>query len=97
LPHVIDLYQKHKDAGLEVLMISPEPSAQLKQYADLMKIPFPVLSDPRGEAHSSYGVTSIPFTLLIDRQGKVATALVGYSHSKFQNEFAPAVEEVVKS
>jgi peroxiredoxin len=96
LPHLIDLYRKHREAGLQVLVVSKEPADLLADFAKQLDIPFPVLSDADETVWKSYGVGSIPFTLVIDRDGKIATGLAGYSLSKFQDELVPAVEELLK-
>jgi peroxiredoxin len=93
---LIDLYEQHRAAGLEVIMVSAEPTELLKRYVEARKIPFRVLSDPQREVQQTYGVGSVPFTLLIDREGKIATGLAGYGYSKFMDEFVPAVEAVIK-
>ncbi len=90
------LYEKYHNAGLEVLLISEEPADQLREFASFAHIPFPILSDPRREAHDNYGVNGIPFTLLIDRAGKVATGMAGYSPTGFDDDFTPAVQTVLK-
>jgi thioredoxin-related protein len=39
----------------------------------------PCLVDERGESHWLYRVAGIPTTILIDKEGKIAARLVGYS------------------
>jgi peroxiredoxin len=96
LPHLTDLYQRYHKDGLEVVLISDEPVSLLKEFVSFVKVPFPVLSDRRRAVHDDYGVDGIPFTLLIDRNGKVASALPGYSPTAIEEDFEPAIKNVLK-
>ncbi len=93
---MLDLYRKHNARGLEFVMVSDEPMARLKRYLDVTQVPVPVLCDAKDEAHLNYGVTGVPFTVLVDRQGRVAKVLSGYSLDLFEDQFVPAVEAVLK-
>jgi peroxiredoxin len=96
LPHLINLYLKYHKSGLEILAVSEEPVDQLKAFATAKQIPFPVLSDPRREAHNHYGVNGLPFNLLIDRRGNVAAGLNGYLREGFEEAFATPIEATLK-
>ena len=76
--------------------MSDEPADQLKGYVAESKIPFPVLSDPRREVIERYGVSGLPYNLLIDRRGKVAAGLAGYMTEGFEEAFAPPIEGTLK-
>jgi len=96
LPHLAEVYRKHHAAGLQVFMVGDEPADNLRPFAKALDLPFPVLSDPRRQVHDTYGVSSIPFTLIIDRDGKILTGHTGYSYSQFFDELVPEVEYVLK-
>lgn len=60
--------------GLVVLGItnhSRQTSAQVRRFLTREKLPWPVAIDPKNGTHIDYGVSPIPHTFLIDRQGVV--------------------------
>lgn len=74
-PHVVRLYQKYNNKGFEVFSVSLDKSrdAWLKAIAD-DQLDWTHVSDLKywkSAAAKQYGVTSIPFTVLIDKQGKI--------------------------
>ncbi|HXG59007.1 MAG TPA: FG-GAP-like repeat-containing protein [Thermoanaerobaculia bacterium] len=50
---------------------SNQTSAQVKRFFDRQKLPWPVAIDPKNATHVDYGVSPIPHTFLIDREGVV--------------------------
>lgn len=75
-PNVVALYQKYKDAGFTVFSVSLDKARDpwLKAI-EMDKLTWPYhVSDLKGwssAASQLYKVSSIPFTLLIDKEGKV--------------------------
>lgn len=75
-PNVVRLYDKYNKDGFEIYSVSLDNNAQKWKYAiekDNLKWENHV-SDLKGwksEAGQAYGVSSIPFTVLIDQEGKV--------------------------
>lgn len=60
--------------GLVILGItnhSRQTSAQVQRFFDRQKLPWPVAIDPKNGTHIEYGVSPIPHTFLIDRNGVV--------------------------
>jgi thiol-disulfide isomerase/thioredoxin len=60
--------------GLVILGItnqSRQTSAQVRRFFTREKLPWPVAIDPKNGTHIDYGVSPIPHTFLIDRQGVV--------------------------
>ncbi|MGH9456107.1 MAG: redoxin domain-containing protein [Thermoanaerobaculia bacterium] len=58
--------------GLVILGItnhSSQTSAQVQRFFKRQKLPWPVAIDPKNRTHIQYGVSPIPHTFLIDRQG----------------------------
>jgi peroxiredoxin Q/BCP len=72
-----DSYEAFKDAGAEVIGVSSNSEASHQQFASKHRLPFILLSDPRGTVRKRYGVPSafgvIPgrVTYVIDKQGIV--------------------------
>ena len=61
-------YQKLKSAGAEVLAISVDSPEKSSNLADKLKLPFPMLSDPRHKVIDSYGI--------LDPGGEISRAAV---------------------
>jgi thiol-disulfide isomerase/thioredoxin len=78
MPLVSELSKKHKDAGLVVIGVSTEPSTTVAQFRDTRLDPgYELVTDPNGKASMVYGVTSLPTTILIGRDGKIRHYEVG--------------------
>lgn len=83
LPHLQKIHDQHKDAGLVVLAVStdgPETLAQVRSVAKRQKWTMPVLLDQEGKAASALNPRGTnPYTVFVDRAGKIAEAHEGYS------------------
>jgi len=82
MPNVVANYEKYHDKGFEIIGISFDQKAeQWKQAVKQMNMSWPQLSDLGGwqsAAVDTYGVSSIPASILIDGKGIiVATDLRG--------------------
>jgi thiol-disulfide isomerase/thioredoxin len=70
MPHIIDLYEKYKNIGLKVIGITvddmPEKSDSIVK---LLGIPFPQIY--KSTPMSTYGITSIPHTILFAPDGTI--------------------------
>jgi len=74
-PNVVAVYNQYKDKGFDILGVSldREKGAWLKAIAD-DQLTWHHVSDLKfwqSEAAIKYGVQSIPFTLLLDKEGKI--------------------------
>ena len=87
MPHIESVYKAVKDQGVEVLGVCvwDEKDAYEKWVpANKEKYSFPFSFDPAGRdtaksiAGSLFNVSGIPTTYIIDKDGKVADAIVGY-------------------
>jgi peroxiredoxin len=74
-PNVVKLYERYKDQGFEILGVSLDRKKdRWLQAIEADGLTWPHVSDLKGwqnEAAKLYGVSSIPDTLLIDREGKI--------------------------
>ncbi len=81
LPHLDDIYQDFKEQGLLFLAISedsPRSASKVKPYVRSMNYAATVLMDPDGQVLRKYFGSSLPHTVLIDRNGKIARTFQGY-------------------
>ncbi|MFT4202809.1 MAG: TlpA disulfide reductase family protein [Chitinophagaceae bacterium] len=82
-PNILAAYQKYKDNGFSVISISIDTDRNAwLQAVTKDKAPWAQVSDlkgPDGEVYKTYGISTIPATFLIDRNGVVvARDLKGY-------------------
>lgn len=86
-PHNVNLYKKYKDKGFEIYAVSLDKTKEnwVKAIKD-DNLTWTHVSDLKywqSAAGKDYGVGSIPFTVLIDKDGKIiATKLRGESLTK---------------
>ena len=95
-PFMVNLYEKYKDRGLEILYISvdsKEDQYKVGPFARAQKIGYPVLFD--GGVKELYGVQTFPTTIFIDRQGKVRDREVGFDPEEAPRRFDALVNELL--
>jgi len=73
------LYQTYKDYGFEVVAVSSDvQGAEVVQpYVTQLHLSFTTLLDATGQVTRLYGVTSLPTTYLLDREGRLVTVAIG--------------------
>jgi peroxiredoxin len=76
LSRINDTYER---AGLVVLGISVDDDLERsRQFADSMKVSYPVMFDTGSELGQDYRLGKLPMTLLVDRSGVVRYFHLGY-------------------
>ena len=71
------LYNDFKVANCEILLILGEPVEKAKRYAEILHLPFPVLSDPERRVYHRYGLEKAMIfiqrtaSIVIDRGGVI--------------------------
>ncbi len=83
MPHLDELYRKHKGSGFVVLGVSidgPDSAAQVKAEVAKLGVTFPILLDSESRVVALYNPkTSAPYSVLIGRDGGIITKKEGYS------------------
>lgn len=83
LPHFDEFHKNYEERGLTVLTITvdgPETVAKVKPFMERYGYTFPVLLDTESRVIALYNPRVIlPYTVLIDRQGRIRHAHQGYS------------------
>ena len=78
MPSMETLYQRLKNQGLEILAVDiGEDSDTVQKFIKSNPYTFPVLLDNGGKLSSQYGVSAIPTTYILDREGKIIARIVG--------------------
>ncbi len=82
LSNIAELYKNWKqDYGVEVVAISTDDARnkdRVKSYVNGVNWPFTILLDPNEDMKRALNFQSIPYTLLIDRNGKIL-----YRHNSY--------------
>lgn len=79
IPHFIDIYDRYKDRGLEVIGIAlDEDKEKVKSFVKDKGINYPVLLG-NGQVTDLYGgIDGIPTTFVLDRDGNIRKKYIGY-------------------
>lgn len=87
------IWQANRDRGLLILAVNAGQSAEvISSYVRDLGISYPVLLDDSAKIARQYGVTGLPTTYFIDRQGQVRGRLLGESDAE---TFRRKVEELL--
>ena len=79
MPSLERLYQKFKDQPFEILAVSIDADGK-ESVAPFMakhKLSFPALLDQKGDIRGPYGITGVPESFIIDRNGRMVKKIVG--------------------
>ena len=98
MPSFESLYRRYRSQGLTLLAVSLDKgsaSNKVQEFADKYKLSFPILLDTEGVAEKLYPSFSIPFTYVIDKQGKVVARVDGAKNWESSETFE-AVEHLLK-
>lgn len=80
--HALKSFAKdHADDPFTILAVnqdSPRSLAKVKAYVRSQEYPFPVILDPNTQVFQAFNGQNLPFSVLIDKSGKVLTTRTGY-------------------
>ena len=78
MPHKEALYEMMKDEPFQMLgMLFRDDPGNLADYYKTQKVSPPTLISPDNESAKMYGITGVPETFIIDKEGIVREKLVG--------------------
>ena len=73
------LYKEFRDSGLIIISVATDKSVQtVKRFIEKSPADYIVLTDKDGETASTYNVSGLPTSFLIDRDGKIRNKFVGF-------------------
>jgi peroxiredoxin len=79
MPHLARLYEKYRSSGFVVLAVNiDEDPRKAAGLAKQMGMTFPVLLDTEKKVSRLYDLSTMPSTVLIDRDGRVRYVHRGY-------------------
>ncbi len=82
IPHLNDLYKAYRTRGLEIIGVSLDTGSRerVRRFATSMGIQYPIIIAD-DQVLKDYGISPIPTTYLIDREGYISNKWVGFSQS----------------
>lgn len=94
MPYINNQYHQYKDQGVQVLTVDiQEPELTVQQFAERLKLDFPIMIDTDKEVMTTYGIDLLPATFLIDKNGKVVKYHTGelteYKVKEFMEKIKP--------
>ena len=97
MPSMEILYQRLKNQGLELLAVDiGEDQTVVRDYIGKGSYSFPVLLDRDTKVSNQYGISAIPTSFILDREGKIISMIVGSIRWDDPKVIA-AFEELLKS
>ena len=75
---VDEVWKDYRDKGLVVFAVnSGQSPTQVEPFVREIGVGYPILLDPAAEITRSYGVTALPITFVVGRDGKVKRRVLG--------------------
>jgi peroxiredoxin len=96
MPALEQLYSKYKDLGFVILGVNIDEDSS-KAVSMLSKIPvsFPVLFDNTKKVSNLYGVSAMPTTFLLDRDGNLRYLHKAYKPG-YEQKYAKQIKALVR-
>jgi peroxiredoxin len=88
IPGFIDVYNKYKSKGLEIVGISLDEGGwkDVEPFVKKLKITYPVVLGTNEVAQQYGNIEAIPTTFIVDKEGRVVSRHVGYMNKEdFEN------------
>jgi peroxiredoxin len=78
MSRVAQIYRKYEGKGPRIVTIHTGGTRDVAEdFVSKLKITFPVLLDPDSKTANRYGVTQLPCTFILDRDGVIRAKIVG--------------------
>jgi thiol-disulfide isomerase/thioredoxin len=78
MPSLQKLRERYRGKGLEVIAVNTgEAETKVSNFAQGLKIKFPVLLDIEEDAKAAWKVYGLPATFIVDTEGKIAYRVLG--------------------
>jgi len=96
MPHLQKLYTQYKDIGFVVLGVNIDKNkTKAAKMARDLGANFPILFDNNQKVSKLYSIKAMPFTMLIDRDGKTREIFYGYKPG-YEKKYAKAIRKLLK-
>ena len=79
IPDLISLQSQYKEQGLQIVGVALDEPDKVKEFAQYTGMNYPVLLGNDDVSALYGGISGIPTTFIIDRNGKIAERFVGFT------------------
>ncbi len=95
IPQLVNLHKNYQKKGLQVIGMSVDrgEAEVVRRFSMSMDIPYPILLTSEEVTHT-FGVTALPTTFLIDKEGKIQEKWIGFN-SKIAKEMGAKIGELI--
>jgi peroxiredoxin len=79
MPSMQKLYERFKGENFEILAVSIDSTGReaVAPFVRTMNLTFPIILDPKEDIRPLYGVTGVPESFIIDKEGIVVEKIIG--------------------
>jgi peroxiredoxin len=79
MPSMQKLYDRFKGKNFEILAVSVDSTGReaVTPFMQKLNLTFPVLLDPEGNIKPPYGVTGVPESFIVDKEGILVEKIIG--------------------
>ena len=96
MPHLARLYEKYRGSGFTVLAVNIDESPQkAASLATQLGMRFPVLLDTDKKVSRLYDLSTMPSTVLVDRDGRVRYVHRGYRDG-YEETYDKQIRELLR-
>jgi peroxiredoxin len=96
MPHLARLYEKYRGSGFVVLAVNiDEDPRKAADLATKLGLRFPVLLDTEKKVSRMYDLSTMPSTVLIDRDGRVRHVHRGYRDG-YEDTYEKQIRELLR-
>ena len=98
MPSFEKLYRRYRSEGLTVLAVTLDKNTvtQINSFANEYDLSFPILLDPKGKVEGLYPSMTIPFTYVINHEGRVVARVDGAKNWESKETYG-AIEYLLAS
>ena len=96
MPHLNRLYEKYRASGFVLLGVNvDDDTGKAAEVATKLGLTFPVLLDTEKSVSKLYDVSTMPSTMIIDRNGQVRYVHRGYQ-AGYEDNYEKQIRELLK-
>jgi thiol-disulfide isomerase/thioredoxin len=96
IPHLINIQKTYQEKGVEVIGMNVDKgdAETVRRFVKSMEIPYAITLTPE-EVSRKYGVTALPTTILIDKEGKIRQKFLGFT-SEISKQITSTIVELTQ-